>query len=286
MDTILVRYCEIGLKSDPVRRRFEKQLRKNMIDMLAHDEVEALVRMGNARLFVETEQTEKAILSLRKVFGVASISVATVTKQSINDIVEQSVAEFSPLLRDGESFAVRARRDDGFKAYTSMDVQRIVGAAILDANKGRNIKVYLNNPDKTLYIEIRTGRAYIFHSYIECPAGLPLGSQGKVIAVVNDDRSMVSAWLMMKRGCKVIIRGNYGLDILRKYDPHLKVLANDDKNPDKVLGRVLGTSLEGLIETDQPSWEVPLFFPTIGLSDATIESMVESIDQCSPVALS
>lgn len=37
METILVRYCEIGLKSDPVRRRFEGILKRNMIEMLAGD---------------------------------------------------------------------------------------------------------------------------------------------------------------------------------------------------------------------------------------------------------
>lgn len=278
MSTILVRYSEIGLKSDPVRRRFENILNQNMSAMLVADGVEALVKRGNARFYVECEDSDKAVASLRKVFGIASLSVATVTTPKLDDICEVTAEISKSELKDGMTFAVRARHDDGNQKYTSVDINKAVGSAILDANQGRGIKVNLNEPEKTFYIEVRCNKAYIFSSYIDCHAGLPLGSQGTVLATVDNDRGVVSAWLMMKRGCRVVVRGDYGSDILRKYDPNLKILAEDGKEPQKTLGYVFGTSVADFDTMNQADFSLPLFFPTIGMTDSKVGDILSEIE--------
>lgn len=277
MDTILVRYCEIGLKSDPVRRRFENRLQQNMINMLVADSVEAIVRRGNARFYVETGNLEGAIASLKKVFGIASISVARVTSPLLEDICKVAAELSVNAIADDTTFAVRSRHDDEREKYTSMDINRAVGQAILDENARRGIRVDLNNPDTTIYVEVRCGRAYIFSDYVKCNGGLPLGSQGTVVAEVRDDRGIVSAWLMMKRGCRVAVRGDYGADVLRRYDPGLKVLSDDMSDPGRSLGRVLGISVEGL-ESVALSESIPLFYPTIGMTDAQIQGLLKEIE--------
>ena len=275
MDTILVRYCEIGLKSDPVRRRFEHRLQQNMVNMLVADSVEAVVRRGNARFYVETEDTDIAIASLKKVFGIASLSVARVTSPLLEDICKVTAELSVDAIADGSTFAVRARHDDGNQPYTSMDINRAVGQAILDRNSRRGISVNLNDPDTTVYIEVRCNKAYIFSDYIRCHGGLPLGSQGTVVAEVHDDRGVVSAWLMMKRGCRVAVRGDYGADVLRRYDPGLKVLSSDMSDPGRSLGRVLGISVDELDNVDMSG--IPKFFPTIGMSDSTVNQLLKEI---------
>ena len=52
MSILLIRYAEIGLKSAPVRRRFENQLKDNILTMLMEDGVEALVTKRGARYYV------------------------------------------------------------------------------------------------------------------------------------------------------------------------------------------------------------------------------------------
>ena len=275
MDTILVRYCEIGLKSDPVRRRFEHRLQQNMVNMLVADSVEAVVRRGNARFYVETEDADVAIASLKKVFGIASLSVAEVTSPRLEDIRKVAAELSVDAITEGNTFAVRSRHDDGNQSYTSMDINRAVGQAILDKNVGRGISVNLSDPDTTIYIEVRCGKAYIFTSYLDCHGGLPLGSQGTVVAEVHDDRGVVSAWLMMKRGCRVAVRGDYGADVLRRYDPGLKVLSSDMSDPGRSLGRVLGISVDELDNVDMSG--IPKFFPTIGMSDSTVNQLLKEI---------
>ena len=142
----------------------------------------------------------------------------------------------------------------------------------MEANPDRGVKVNLSNPDRTFFIEVRSNKAYIFTSYIRCHAGLPLGSQGKVAAYVNDDRGLVSAWLMMKRGCKVSVCGDYDVSLLKKYDPHLKTFDSEKGVPDKTLGFVYGNRLEQLGDIDDG--ELPVFMPTIGMNDGTVNRLI------------
>ncbi len=270
MSVLLVRYSEIGLKSAPVRRRFENQLKDNMLSMLMEDGVEALVTKNGARYYVEATDPDAAVASLRRVFGVGSISVAEECDSSRMEDICSKAAEYSrSRISAGQSFAVKARRE-GSQGYTSMDVGREAGSAIFIANEDRGVMVDLTDPDVVFYVEVRENRAFVFGEYIRCHAGLPVGSQGKVIAEVGDERGMVAAWLMMKRGCRVIAHGDADLiALLRRYDPLLKV---GDGNP-QALGYVLGTSLDGLDAVDVSSYDVPVYFPTIGMSDDEVSEL-------------
>lgn len=270
MSVLLVRYSEIGLKSAPVRRRFENQLKDNMLSMLMEDGVEALVTKNGARYYVEATDPDVAVASLRRVFGVGSISVAEECDSSRMEDICSKAAEYSrSRISAGQSFAVKARRE-GSQGYTSMDVGREAGSAIFIANEDRGVRVDLTDPDVVFYVEVRENRAFVFGEYIRCHAGLPVGSQGKVIAEVGDERGMVAAWLMMKRGCRVIAHGDADLiALLRRYDPLLKV---GDGNP-QALGYVLGTSLDGLDAVDVSSYDVPVYFPTIGMSDDEVSEL-------------
>ena len=274
MSVLLVRYSEIGLKSAPVRRRFENQLKDNMLSMLMEDGVEALVTKNGARYYVEATDPDAAVASLRRVFGVGSISVAEECDSSrIEDICSKAAEYSRSRISAGQSFAVKARRE-GSQGYTSMDVGREAGSAIFIANEDRGVKVDLTDPDVVFYVEVRENRAFVFGEYIRCHAGLPVGSQGKVISEVCDERGMVAAWLMMKRGCRVIAHGDDELiALLRRYDPLLKV---GDGNP-QALGYVLGTSLDGLDGVDVSSYDVPVYFPTIGMSDDEVSELAEVI---------
>jgi len=272
--TILIRYAEIGLKGTTVRTRFENRLMDNILTMLATDGVEAMVNRGEARFFVETEDVDRAVASLRRVFGIASLSVAEVAGAGMEEICAAAAEYSKGRIAPGQSFAVRARRE-GSHAYTSMDVGREAGSAIFEANEG--LKVDLTRPDKVFYIEIRNNRAYIFDTYIRCHAGLPLGSQGRVLADVDDDRGILSAWLMMKRGCKVIVRSDRDCPVLRRYDPELKVIDAGQDVPRRVHGIVLGTALADLEGVDVAAYDLPVFFPTIGMTDAEVDARMRIV---------
>ena len=250
---LLIRYSEIGLKSTPVRRRFENQLKDNILTMLAEDGVEALVSKNGARFYIEATDPDAAVASVRRVFGVGSISVAEECASSHLEDVCAKAAEYSlPRLAPGQSFAVKARRE-GSQGYTSMDVGREAGSAIFIANEDKGVKVDLTNPDVVFYVEVRENRAFVFGEYVRCHAGLPVGSQGKVLAKVDDDRGLVSAWLMMKRGCRVIASGSADWSCLRAYDPMIR----EGTEHRQALGLVMGTALEKLDSVDVSQYDFP-----------------------------
>ncbi len=278
MAIVLVRYCEIGLKSTPVRRKFEAVLRDNMLAMLASDRVEALISYGDARYYLESDDTEGCAASLKKVFGIASISVASQCSSDMEDIC-RTAAEYSlSRLAPGQSFAVRARRE-GTHPYTSMEVGKEAGSAIFLANEDKGISVDLHNPGKTFYVEIRNNKAFIFDEYINCPGGLPMGSQGRVMCQMKDDhRSVVSAWTMMRRGCRVYVEGGDS-DVLRMYDPALRVLTGDE-SPNMMkdmMAKVSGAGVDGLKDYDYGDHGLPVFFPTAGMTDEEVDTLYDSI---------
>ena len=162
MSILLVRYSEIGLKSAPVRRRFENQLKDNMLSMLMEDGVEAFIVKSGARYYVEASDISAAVSSLRRVFGVGSISIAEECVSSRMEDICAKAAEYSrSRISEGQSFAVKARRE-GFQGYTSMDVGREAGSAIFIANEDKGVRVDLTDPDVVFYVEVRENRAFVF----------------------------------------------------------------------------------------------------------------------------
>ena len=271
----MVRYCEIGLKSTPVRRRFENILKDNMLTMLAADGVEAIITYADARFFIETNDIQRCVDSVKKVFGIASLSVAEECSSDMEDICASAANYSVGRISEGQSFAVKARRE-GSHPYTSMDVGREAGSAIFLRNEKLGVKVDLTNPEKVFYIEVRNNKAYIFDSYITCPGGLPLGSQGRVFADISDERGMVSAWMMMKRGCRTMVRGDCGIDILRSYDPTLRSVTDEEiasGSVKEILGMVMGAPLEGLDSVDVSKFDVPVYFPPIGMTDDEVKNL-------------
>ena len=201
MDAVLVRYGEIGIKSDRVRSRYERTLIENIRGRLNFCEVsyDTIVR-DFGRIFVHT-QDSRAALAIASVFGVVSVSPVQTSSSDLDRAASDALRIVSPLLKGGRSFGIRARRT-GTHDYSSKDIGVIVGSKIVEAT---NAPVKLSAPDVQLFIDVRQSRAYLYTRVIQGVGGLPLGTQGKVVALISGGiDSPVAAWLMMKRGCTII----------------------------------------------------------------------------------
>jgi len=69
--------------------------------------------------------------------------------------------------------------------------------------EGKEARVDLTQPDLEFHVEVRNQRAYLFHEKVNGPGGLPVGSEGLVVAVLEDEASLLAAWLVMRRGADV-----------------------------------------------------------------------------------
>lgn len=279
MDLILVRYAEIGLKGAPVRRRFERKLVDNIIEMLAHRGVEAIISSERGRVYVESDQMEEATVALTRVFGVASVSTAIRSSADLEEVCRAAARYSLSLLDEGDSFAIRARRE-GVHPFTSIDVAREVGAAVMATNSERGVHVDLSRPDVEIFVEVRGAQAFIFSESIPGPGGLPMGTQGEVVVEVVGIRDCLAAWLMMKRGCETIIalRGEERLvEILREWAPSLRWehrSAEELIGDHSALAAVYGDTLD---ELEVRKLGVPCFFPLVGMGKEEISERLARI---------
>lgn len=201
-DVIIVRYGELGIKSPRVRKRFEKKLVKNIKESFPCE-----VKINQGRIFIYPEDYDDALIKLTKVFGIVSVSpaITTITDKTIlegviNDYVDNLKSE--NLISENTSFAIRCRRV-GKHDFTSQELGAWAGGVVI---RNVNAPVNLSNPDLEIFIEVREDETFIYHKKIKGQAGLPLGTQGKLIVLLSGGiDSPVAAYMMMKRGCQVTL---------------------------------------------------------------------------------
>lgn len=201
-ECILVRTGEIYLKSEQVQRNFTRILLNNITAGLKGRKIEFRIEAIPNRIFIFTKDIEKAMKVLRRIFGITSLSPVWICDSTIQDMRKTSglVAKSVLKIKKDDSFAIRARRA-GSHNFNSQDIGREAGDEV---NVITSARVDLTNPDHEIFIECRQKRAYVFTGRVSGPGGLPLGSAGRIIALLNDKNSVVAAWMMMKRGCQII----------------------------------------------------------------------------------
>ncbi|KXB05692.1 hypothetical protein AKJ50_00205 [candidate division MSBL1 archaeon SCGC-AAA382A13] len=194
--TILIRYGEIALKSEPVRKEFEKKLIRNIKSTFKNQSVNATTKRG--RIFIKTPKIEESASKIANIPGVVSTSPTWKTKSSIEKIWNIAKKVVKKEFSKKGSFAVRSRRV-GNHDYSSQELAEKLGSRILDIMP--ELTVDLDNPEQELFVEIRKDDAYIFTRIIDGIGGLPVGSQGKVLVLFNGDiESLITTFLILRRG--------------------------------------------------------------------------------------
>jgi len=205
MGLILIRYGELTLKSHKVRRRFEEHLLQGISKQFGIYGVEYIAEKRDGRMFIHVEDRdiEKAMLILRHIPGIFSLSpVEEFNLENGLETIKERAAEFaSRHLHSGMSFAVRARRT-GTHTFTSQEAAGFAGEKILESIPG--LTVNLTEPDAVIFLEIRGKKGYLFTEQIRGVGGLPPGSQGKVVLLLSGKNSMTAGYLLHKRGCTLI----------------------------------------------------------------------------------
>jgi thiamine biosynthesis protein ThiI len=222
---ILVRLAaELTLKSRRTRTHFVRRLVANVNDALDAAGIAHEIDLTWGRMFVRAASPSAAPV-LARVFGISSISpIEQVVRADLEEIVQAGKSLFAELVRE-KRFAVRARRV-GTHDFSSRDIEVRLGAALLPFSAG----VRLNEPDVTVHVEVRDGDAYLFSTRMPAAGGLPLGVEGRAVALLSGGfDSAVAAWLIMKRGVAIdYVFCNLGGDAYERAVVHVaKVLADE-----------------------------------------------------------
>lgn len=265
MPLFLCRYAEIGLKSEHIRRRFENILAENVQKHFIFRGKECLVSWSRGRLFVMSSDEAAARDALSHTFGIVSFSQAVEVGCDMASVLSGLQSYAGPLLLPGRSFALRVRRA-GNHPFTSMDLAREGGAMLMSLFQQRGIRVDLEHPDVEIFVEVRENAAYIYSEMQEGPGGLPLGSQGRVLCQMQNEEDMLAAWLVMRRGCRVVVSGDAYVSQLRKWDPELPVVEPGDAVALAIENGCNGIVYGGLKPGLKKYSGLAYLFPTVMLS--------------------
>jgi thiamine biosynthesis protein ThiI len=113
-------------------------------------------------------------------------------------VILGEVPESNPL-----TFKIYSKRSDKTYPIESPQLAARIGEAVLD-ELGDAVKVDVNDPDIALHVHLRLREVFIYDEKITGFGGLPLGTNGKGMALLSGGiDSPVATWLMAKRGMRV-----------------------------------------------------------------------------------
>jgi thiamine biosynthesis protein ThiI len=203
MKFVVKYFPEITLKSKLVRRKFVTRLAENVRAVLKGIDSEVEVIKHWDRLKIETSVSDEVLLAqmveaLRNCPGITYIlEVAEQPLGEMEEVAEQVMAVYAERL-SGKTFAVRCKRS-GQHSFTSVDVERAVGAYLLAHTDAAGVK--LKNPEVTVELEIFKSRLYVVRARYRGLGGYPIGSIDPVLSLISGGfDSPVASYLTMKRG--------------------------------------------------------------------------------------
>jgi len=214
---LLVKYGELALKGRN-RPDFEKALVRNVRRALETADAPASggrgrgpaplkVRRTAGRLIVDPGDSGgearlfRLAQAVARVFGTVGVAPAYRAGLDLGDITRAAEAVARKAVAGGQArtFKVEVKRPNKSFPLKSPEVAREVGGAVLRAVPGLSVDVH--EPDLRLGVEIRDDGAYVYGPAIAGPGGLPVGTSGKVVALLSGGiDSPVAIWMAMKRG--------------------------------------------------------------------------------------
>ena len=183
------------LKIGPVRRRWEQVLMNNIRQVMP----DLKIKSERGRIWLTGDVDPE---KLRHVFGIVSFSEVEHVPHGVP--LETALIEYGRAhgLPAAKTFALKIKRV-GKHSFSSNDKAIELGDVVRKAFP--HPKVNLATPNVEIHVEIRQDECYLYDTVIKGAGGLPLGVEGTLVALVSGGiNSPVAAWMMMKRGCKIV----------------------------------------------------------------------------------
>lgn len=245
---ILIAFGELFLKSEGVRKLFQKKLIWNLRFFLKEEGINYKIHLFHDRIFIalpaevpsvregrrrETEKTQKTAKIIKRIFGISWFSeVLFFSKADLKNISNFVAKNYSKWIKKGETFALRVNLEKGVLKENKDEVIKKIAEKI-------NRKVNLDKPKREIFIEIRKNIWFLYFKKTKGAGGLPVGASGKVLTLMSGGiDSPVAAYLITKRGAENIwlhfhsfpLVSNKSIEktkelvkIFLKYQPKLKI---------------------------------------------------------------
>ena len=194
---IIIKYGELSTKKSNLNM-FLNTLKKNINYALTG--IDSKVYFDPGRMFIETNEFDKVLDKLSKVFGIHSFLIGYKMNTDITSIKNNILT----LVKDKEfnTFKVITKRTDKTLKFTSMEFSDEIGGLILKNISNKHVDVH--HPDLTINIELRREFTYIYMDEIKGIGGYPVGVNGKGLLMLSGGiDSPVAGYMAIKRGIKL-----------------------------------------------------------------------------------
>jgi thiamine biosynthesis protein ThiI len=149
--------------------------------------------------FAEPVAEAEVARRLSTVFGLSGFMAA----RSVGSTLEEAITALPAFVEDRSPahFAVRCQRSDKNLPFSSVDVERQLGQAVVDLT---GWPVRLKDPEFTLHVLVDRNGFFFWTDRIAGPGGLPTGTGGRAACLLSGGiDSPVAAWMAMKRGLQL-----------------------------------------------------------------------------------
>jgi tRNA uracil 4-sulfurtransferase len=206
---VVLRYHEIALKGR--NRPFFVRRLTDHVRRATEDLPVGPVGRASARLLLPVADIAcwpELRTRLGRVFGLANFALAHevpfgVSAADADQVLVRLAAAIVAELGGTrpESFRIDAKRSDKTFGRTSPEINATLGAALQAVTGAR---VDLERAALTVTVDVLPGRAFFSIEKVPGAGGLPVGTSGRVMALLSGGiDSPVAAWRMMRRGCRV-----------------------------------------------------------------------------------
>ena len=203
MTAVLVHYSEVALKGKN-RSWFVGRLVRNIHGALAGLHIkEVRTPIGRIEVVLGQDSAMPEVLDrLSRIFGIHNYSIATRIPLDVDGMADAIVSRLPPQ-ESVKSFRVFVRRSDQKFPIPSPELARELGSRVWTA---RGWKVDLDHAELVISVEIIPGAAFCYMKRQLGPGGLPVGTGGRLVALLSGGiDSPVAAWRMMRRGCQITL---------------------------------------------------------------------------------
>jgi thiamine biosynthesis protein ThiI len=202
IDHIVAHYAEIGLKANN-RGHFERLLMRNIRRKLGDACRGCSRESGQITVRLTPGADPAAVIdALGRIPGIAHFAPA--------HRLPSELAAFRPAVvqilagRSFSTFKIDTHRPHKQSPFRSMEVNRELGGAVLEAYPDKRVR--LTDPDIVVKLEITEKATYLSAVRHDGVGGLPTNPRQRVVTLLSGGLdSPVAAYMMMKRGCEVVL---------------------------------------------------------------------------------
>lgn len=222
----ILRFGELGLKSKVVRRSFQRALRKNLVQLAENSSVPLIRdRLRDFDVIYSSAPTEVVEDLMCHGLGIVAIDRIVELSNTLDpQLISELLLERHDRVGEKRTFGVRIKRLGEKGEWDSQSYARALGASLIERDP--SLSVDLSNPEWWVKIILEPASVSSIEQRIQGPGGLPTGVQGDVLAQLRTEDDVMSSFLIMRRGSRIIpildSKSEF-IDLLLKWDPFIGV---------------------------------------------------------------